>query len=138
MGQSFPKMHGIIIQGCIFASKATKKKTLGIASAFMKRVLSDYRGLWWPLNLGYSYQAACVAASLYENALLVDCLSDDERLCEIAMNAKGGDIPWGALKLSKMAAQKDLYNIISKKNQKVKNMNMLGSFVIKTISGYVK
>lgn len=104
-----------------FLVKSEKNKlSLKVASAFMKRTMSDFRGAWLLLNIGYPYQAACVAASLYENSLIVNCISDSDDLATKALECRGGDIPWGPKKLAQMAAQKDLYGVI--KNDQPNNV----------------
>lgn len=102
----------LAIKAPFLNSLNSKAKSIHLAAAFLKRTMSDFRGTWLLLNWGYPYQAACVAASLYENALVVNCLVDRQDLVNEVLNNKNADVPWSAQKLSKMAAHKDLYGNI--------------------------
>ena len=97
--------------------------SIKLSAAFLKRTMSDFRGAWLLINWGYPYQAACVAASLYENALVVNCLVERQDLADEVLHNKNMDVPWGAQKLCKMAAHKDLYGNIPDKFPNDDNFN---------------
>lgn len=109
------------IQVPFLKGKEKSRYSLKIAATFLKRSMSDFRGVWLMLNWGYPYQAACVAASLYENSLIVNCISDRDDLAKIVATSKNGDIPWGAKKLSSMSAEKDIYGKITGLKRKEKD-----------------
>ncbi|HHQ6569820.1 TPA: hypothetical protein ACSTJX_004735 [Serratia fonticola] len=102
----------ISIKAPFLLKEIDKPLSLNVASVFMKRCMSDFRGAWWMLNLGYPYQAACIAASLYEHSLIVDCISNRDDLARQVIECKNGDIPWNPKKLAQMAAQRDIYGSI--------------------------
>lgn len=86
--------------------------SLSVATLFLKRAISDFRGAWLLLNWGYPYQAACAVASLYEHALIVNCICDRDDLAKVAMSGRDGDMPWQPKKLAKMSACKDLFGVV--------------------------
>ncbi|HHZ8352143.1 hypothetical protein [Proteus mirabilis] len=102
----------LAIKAPFLKGKNSNTKPIKLSAAFLKRSMSDFRGAWLLINWGYPYQAACVAASLYENALVVNCLVERQDLADEVLNNKNADVPWGAQKLCKMAAHKDLYGNI--------------------------
>lgn len=102
----------LAIKAPFLKGKNSGSKSIKLSAAFLKRTMSDFRGAWLLINWGYPYQAACVAASLYENALVVNCLVECQDLADEVLLNKNGDVPWGAQKLCKMAAYKDLYGSI--------------------------
>ncbi|WP_413491997.1 hypothetical protein [Morganella psychrotolerans] len=105
----------LAIKAPFLKGKNSNTKPIKLSAAFLKRSMSDFRGAWLLINWGYPYQAACVAASLYENALVVNCLVERQDLTDEVLNNKNADVPWGAQKLCKMAAHKDLYGNIPDK-----------------------
>lgn len=65
-----------------------------IAALFLKRCLNDLRALWNLLVMGYSTQAGTIAAALFENALIINCvLSNSKRAAELR-RSQSGHIPW--------------------------------------------
>lgn len=106
------KCMNLAIKAPFLKGEETGSKSLKLSAAFLKRTMSDFRGAWLLVNWGYPYQAACVAASLYENALVVNCISGRDDLAEKILTNKNGDVPWQPQKLSKMAAQRDLFGEI--------------------------
>lgn len=110
------KCMNLAIQVPFLKGEKTRTISLNLASAFLKRTMSDFRGTWLLLNWGYPYQAACTVASLYENSLVVNCISGRDDLANVIVSSKGGDIPWKPQQLCKMAAQIDLYGEIKSKN----------------------
>lgn len=95
--------------------KNSGSSPLTIASLFLKRTMSDFRAAWLLMNWGYPYQAACVVASLYEHASIVNCVCDSAELAKKAVSGKDGDIPWRPIELAQMCAQKDLFGVIESK-----------------------
>lgn len=81
---------------------------LTAAGPFLKRTLTDLRTLWLLIETGYTSQAACIAASLYENALTAAVLADSEQLANEAFATKYSEIPWGAKKLAQLDARRTL------------------------------
>lgn len=78
------------------------------AGPFLKRSLTDLRAIWLLIQLGYTSQAACIAASLYENALTTAVLADSEELVNEAKSTKYSEIPWGAKQLAQLDAKRAL------------------------------
>ncbi|WP_370598885.1 hypothetical protein NMD15_06945 [Plesiomonas shigelloides] len=106
------KCMNLAIKAPFLPATNTNSRSLKLSAAFLKRAMSDFRGLWILINWGYPYQAACIAASLYENALVVNCISGRDDLADLIINNTGGDVPWKPQQLAKMAAQRDLYGEI--------------------------
>lgn len=75
-----------------------------LAALFLKKALNDLRSTWLLVRVGYTSQAASVAASLFENALTVVCLAGKPENLEKIRTAKGGDLPWTPQQLSKILA----------------------------------
>lgn len=109
------KCMNLAIKAPFLKGENTGSKSLKLAAAFLKRTMSDFRGVWLLLNWGYPYQAACVAASLYENALVVNCISGRDDFAAKILTNQNGDVPWKPQQLSKMAAQRDLFGEIKDK-----------------------
>lgn len=107
---------GIIVRNCVEAgalAPTLKAKNHGeprflAAGPFLKRSLTDLRSLWLLIQLGYTSQAACIAASLYENALTAAVLADSEELTKEASSTKYSEIPWSAKKLAQLDAKRAL------------------------------
>ena len=74
------------------------------AALFLKRCLNDLRATWLLVRGGYTSQAASIAASLWENALVVSV--DAGRTAEIQelRNAGDGEIPWKPILLAQKLA----------------------------------
>jgi len=51
---------------------------LPICALFLKRMLNDVRSVWVMIRQGNSPQAGSIAASLFENSLLIQCLAENE------------------------------------------------------------
>jgi len=77
---------------------------LKIGGIFLKRCLTDLRSIWGLLQIGYTSQAACVAAATFENALLVEAISIDCDKARVFMNTESGDSPWSVVNLCKFYA----------------------------------
>ena len=73
---------------------------LRIAALFLKKTLGDLRAVWLLTCMGYTSQAASVAASLYENALAVTSFAGDEAAAKKFSSSRLGDLPWGAKELA--------------------------------------
>lgn len=76
-----------------------------LASLFLKRSLSDLRVVWIVTCMGFTSEAAAIAAALFEHALAVEALAGNEpRACEL-QESSSGDLPWSPIKLAKIHAQ---------------------------------
>ena len=109
------KCMTLAIKAPLIQGQGSNHEANKLASAFLKRSMSDFRSIWLLIKWGYLYQAACVAASLYENSLVVECIVGRKDLADKILNNKNQDVPWSAVQLSKMAAYKDLYGDIPNK-----------------------
>ncbi len=78
-----------------------RNEDIKIAALFLKRCLNDLRALWNLLVIGYSTQAGTIAAALFENALIINCvLSNSKRATELR-RSPSGQIPWTVADLCK-------------------------------------
>ena len=75
------------------------------AALFHKRMLNDLRGVWLMLNLGYTSQAASIAASLYESALVATCLTLGQAHIDQLLGHPEGEIPWKIAEMAKMVVR---------------------------------
>jgi hypothetical protein len=75
---------------------------LSITGMFLKRVLTDLRTIWLLLVRGYTTQAGSLAATLFENALVVAVVAGNEARAKEIQRADG--IPWSTQELTKMQA----------------------------------
>ena len=78
---------------------------LSIAALFLKKALNDLRSTWLLIRLGYTSQAASVAASLFENSLTVVCIAGKPKNLEKLNYTRSGDLPWSPQQLSKIQAE---------------------------------
>ncbi|WP_179015454.1 hypothetical protein [Paenibacillus sp. 79R4] len=78
---------------------------LKIGGIFLKRCLTDLRSIWGLLQIGYTSQAACIAAATFENALLVEAISNDSDKARELSNSELGDTPWSVVNLCKFHAE---------------------------------
>jgi hypothetical protein len=62
----------------ILAKCDPKSLRLQISALYLKRVLNDLRSVWLMIRQGNTSQAGSIAASLFENALLIQCISENE------------------------------------------------------------
>ena len=94
--------------------KSTKSNTnsTNLAALFLKRCMTDYRAAILLIMKGYPYQSGSIVASLFENYKTSVCFSRSIDLAEKFINSNQSDIPWGAMKLSKMAASLEMFNTI--------------------------
>ena len=75
-----------------------------VAGLFMKRCLNELRAIWLLLNLGYTSEAAAVAAAIFEAALLVTCVAGDKSLAEKCLASRSTQMP-GPKELCKIYAR---------------------------------
>ncbi len=94
---------GVIVP--VLRAKGSAKLDVKPAALFHRRVLNDLRGVWVMLRLGYTSQAASVAASLYECALAAVCLLQSEANVKTFMADPHLEIPCKITDMAKMAAQ---------------------------------
>lgn len=76
-----------------------------VAALFLKRALNDLRSTWVLLQIGYTSEAASVAASLFENALAVTCLAGRKSNAQKLQKSTRGDLPWSPQHLAQLLAQ---------------------------------
>jgi hypothetical protein len=76
-----------------------------IGAILFKRVLTDLRVIWNLVSIGYTSQAGCVAAGLYETALAIAYILSNERAID-EIREKNGDIPWTPKELCKDYAKR--------------------------------
>lgn len=81
---------------------------LRMAALFLKRCLTDLRAIWRLLNIGYTSQAASIAAATFEYALQVSAISGRLDRVQIIKQASEIDSPWRPKKLCQMEAQEIL------------------------------
>lgn len=62
----------------ILAKRNDKSLRLKIAALYLKRMLNDVRSMWVMIRQGNTSQAGSIAASLFENALLITCVAESE------------------------------------------------------------
>ncbi len=90
----------------VVASKPTDVRLMA-AAPFLKRTLDDLRAVWLLVQVGYSAQAASVAAALFENALTAAVIAESTTLAKQALNSKNLDIPWSAKDLCQLDAKRE-------------------------------
>lgn len=103
---AFKYLYEAGVQAPTLPSKRIKEKDIIIASLFLKRSLNDFRSIWILIKYGYTAQAASVAATLFENALSVICISGNLINVERLLKSKGGDLPWKILQMVKILSEK--------------------------------
>lgn len=74
------------------------------AALFLKRCLNDLRATSLLIRVGYTPQAASIAASLWENALVVSVVAGHPTEAQELQNAGDGEIPWGPISLAQKLA----------------------------------
>lgn len=67
---------------------------LRICALYLKRMLNDVRSVWVMMRQGYTSQAGSIAASLFENALLIQCLAENEARAVKFSKVPLGEWPW--------------------------------------------
>ena len=76
-----------------------------LAALFLKRSLNDLRAVWVVTCMGYTSEAAAIAAALFEHALAVEALAGSEARARELQESSSGDLPWSPLELAKIHAQ---------------------------------
>lgn len=64
------------------------------SALFLKRALNDLRSVWLLTSVGYTSQAASVATSLVEHALLASCMAGHPDRAEKYKLGSTDDLPW--------------------------------------------
>jgi hypothetical protein len=82
----------------MIAKQEANSIRLQICALYLKRMLNDLRSVWVMMRQGNTSQAGSIAASLFENALLIQCLAENE-----ARAIKFGKAPLDAWPWSKRA-----------------------------------
>jgi len=85
-------------------AKRHNEDDIRFAALFLKRTLNDLRAVWLLSLMGYTSQAASVAASLFEHSLTVNALAGNSKNAQRLKQTKDGDIPWSPIQLSKLMA----------------------------------
>ncbi len=94
------------VQVPTLASKRYGQPDVLFSALFLKKALNDLRSVWTLVCIGYTSQAAAVAATLYENALVASCVAGDPICAERLQKQKTGDLPWSAQGLAKLLAKR--------------------------------
>lgn len=104
------------LQSAVLYAKRHNQLDMQRAAIFLKRTLTDLRGVWLLLSLGYTSQAASIAAALFENSLAVHVLAGSIDNLQELDRAEGDerDFPWGAKKLSQLVAQQHQKEFLAK------------------------
>ncbi len=66
------------MEGPMLARQERNSVRLRICALYLKRMLNDVRSMWLMIRQGNTSQAGSIAASLFENALLIECLAENE------------------------------------------------------------
>jgi hypothetical protein len=93
------------VQASTLQGKRHGASDMMFAALFLKRALNDLRSTWVLLEIGYTSQAASVAASLFENALAVPCLAGNKSNAQKLANSTSGDLPWSPQQLARLLAR---------------------------------
>ena len=88
---------------------------LQCSALFLKRALSDLRGVWVLLIRGYTSQAASVAASLHECALATICLAQSKQNVAKFLADPNGELPWQPIEMARMVVR-DTGKVLSNKD----------------------
>lgn len=75
-----------------------------LAALFLKRSLNDLRSIWTQTLMGYTSQAASVAAALFEHALAVEAMAGSTENAKQLRETNSGDLPWSPIELAKLHA----------------------------------
>jgi hypothetical protein len=67
---------------------------LPICALYLKRMLNDFRSVWVMIQRGNTAQAGSIASSLFENALLIQCLAENEERAVRFNKTPAGRCPW--------------------------------------------
>lgn len=78
----------------ILAKREPNSIRLQICGLYLKRMLNDLRSVWVMMRQGNTSQSGAIAASLFENALMIQVLAENEERA-IRLNKKpSGKWPW--------------------------------------------
>jgi hypothetical protein len=91
---------------------------LPICALYLKRMLNDVRGVWVMMRLGYTSQAGSIAASLFENALLIQCLSENEERAVKFSKSPSGKWPWSKQSMCRFLEEDEAKRENRKSDQK--------------------
>jgi hypothetical protein len=80
---------------------------LRIAVLFLKRMLNDLRSVWLMLCQGYTSQGASITASLFENALAIQYISENEQRAIKLKLDKSGELPWSVTEMCQHAMRSE-------------------------------
>jgi hypothetical protein len=72
---------------------------------YLKRSLTDLREIWKLLLQGYTSQAATLAASAYEHALITACMAGSREMSEKLDNMDSLEFPWRVAELCQRLAR---------------------------------
>ena len=78
---------------------------LPICALYLKRMLNDVRSVWLMMRQGNTSQAGSIAASLFENALLIQCLAENEPRAIKFRKAQANKWPWAIRQMCIFANQ---------------------------------
>jgi hypothetical protein len=117
---------GVKFPGLPEAKALERSLSLRVAALFLRRALNDLRAIWLLVSRGYPSQAACVASSLWENALVVACVAGHEDRAKLIVSTPDGEVPWKPAQLAKMYAEQDSAGLTDE--QRVTNELILYSF----------
>jgi len=76
-----------------------------ICALYLKRMLNDVRSVWLMIRQGNTSQAGSIAASLFENALLIICLAEKEDRAIRFSKVPSGAWPWSKRAMCNMVNQ---------------------------------
>jgi len=85
--------------------KHGKTADINVAGLFLKRSLNDLRAIWNLLAMGYTSQAGAVAASAFENALVVTCVAGNLDRSNKLLKSESVELPWSVADMCKMHIQ---------------------------------
>ena len=92
------------VQAPTLAGTRQLDRDMILAAPFLKRSLNDLRAVWLLTHLGYTSQAASVAAAIFEHSLAVNALAGSPQNAQQLENDRSGDLPWSPIQLSRIHA----------------------------------
>lgn len=105
---TFKNCYEACVQAASFECTTSNAEDMKIAASFLKRSLTDFRAVWLLISLGYTSQAASVAAALYEHSLVVVALAGNPENEKKLQKSAGGDVPWSPKELARMAINAEI------------------------------
>jgi hypothetical protein len=103
--EPFRMVYECGVEAPTLPSRRHQEPDLQFAGLFLKRALTDFRVIWVLVHMGYTAQAASVAASLYEHALAVDCIAGSPKNAQKLSSTARGELPWSPKQLAHVAAK---------------------------------